>query len=59
MGKPVIDFARKARWLPSSYNRGTAVAMEIIDQLSTYIYMFADNYQNGTYIKRIMKFIVP
>ena len=29
----------------------TAFAMEIMDQLSTYIHVYVDNYQNNRYIK--------
>ena len=32
-----------------------AVAMDLIDKLSTYIYVYVDNYQNKIYLKKIMK----
>ena len=59
-----MEFSRKARWLLSSYDtryheRQTAVATDIIDQLSTYIYASVDNYQNKIYFKKIMKLFVP
>ena len=46
---------RKARWPANVYihhrtiEREMAVAMEIIDQLSTYINVYVDNYQNNIY----------
>ena len=48
----------------SSYNRRyhereTAVAMDITDQLSTYIYVYVDNYQNKIYFEKLMKLFVP
>ena len=56
-----MDFLQEARWPPSSHNRRyhereTAVAMDLIDQLSTYIYVYVDNNQNKIYFKNIMKF---
>ena len=33
--------------------------MDLIDQLSTYIYVYVDNYQNKMYSKKIMKFFLP
>ena len=55
-----MDFLREARWLSSSHNRRyhereTGVAIDLIDQLSTYIYVYVDNYQNKIYLKKIMK----
>ena len=49
-----MDFLREARWPPSSHNRRyhereTAVAMDLIDQLSTYIHVHVDNDQNKIY----------
>ena len=32
----------------------TAVAMEIVDQLSIYIYVYVDNYQNDIHDEEIM-----
>ena len=60
----VMDFLREASWLPSSYNRRyhereTAVAMNIIDQLSTYIYLYVDKYQKKIYFKKIMILFLP
>ena len=54
-----MDFLRETRWPPSMYNRRyhkrmTAVAMETMDQLSTYIYVYVDNHQNNIYDKEIM-----
>ena len=54
-----MDFLGEARWPPSLYNRHyherkTAVAMETIDHLSTYIYVYVDNYQNNIDVKEIM-----
>ena len=51
---PVMDFLQETIWQPSSYNRRyhereTAVAMDIIDQLSTYIHAYVDNNQNKIY----------
>ena len=47
-----MNFLREIRWPRSIYKRRyherkTAVAMETIDNLSTYIYVFVDNYQNN------------
>ena len=47
-----MDFLQEARWLPSLYNRHphervTSVAMETIYQLSTYINVYVDIYQNN------------
>ena len=55
----VMNFLREPRWPSSMYNtryheRKTAVAMETIDQLSTYIYVYVDNHQNNIYDKEIM-----
>ena len=59
-------FLREARWPPSSYNRRyheseMAVAMDIYitDRLSTYIYVYVDNYQNKICFGKIMKLFVP
>ena len=54
-----MDFLRETRWPQSMHNRRyherkMAVAMETIDQLSTYIYVYVDNYQNNIYDKEIM-----
>ena len=59
-----MDFLREARSPPSSYNRRyhereTAVAMDITDHLSTYIYVYVDNYQNKIYFEKLMKLFVP
>ena len=61
-----MDVLREARWPPSSHNRhyqerdtAQAVAMDLIDQLSTYIYVYVDNYQNKIYLKKIMKLFLP
>ena len=48
----VMDFLREAIWPPSLYKRRyherkTVVAMKTIDLSSTYIYVYADNYQNN------------
>ena len=48
-----MDFLQETRWLPSLYNRHyherkTAVAMETIDQLSTYIYVYVAGVQLHT-----------
>ena len=32
----------------------TAIVMQTIDQLSTYIHVYVDNYQNNEYDKEIM-----
>ena len=55
-----MDFLPEARWPPSSDNRryherDTAVAIDLINQSSTYIYVYVDNYQNK--IIKIMKFV--
>ena len=57
---PVPDVLREARWPLSSHNRcyqervtAQAVAMDLIDQLSTYIYVYVDNYHK-IYSKRII-----
>ena len=53
---PSYDLLREARWPPSSHNRRyrvlreTAVAMDLIDQLSTYIYRYVDNDQNKIHL---------
>ena len=57
-----MDFLREARWPPSSHNRRyhereTAVAIDLIDKSSTYMYVYVDNYQNKIYFKKIMKFV--
>ena len=36
-----------------------AVAMDLIIQLSTYIYVYVDNYQNKIYFLKIMKLFLP
>ena len=59
-----MDFLREARWPPSSHNRRfhereTAVAKDLIDQLSTYKYVYVDNYLNKIYLKKIMKLFLP
>ena len=36
------------------HERKTAVVMETIDHLSTYIYVYLDNYQNDIDVKEIM-----
>ena len=50
-----MDFLQEARWPPSSHNRRyhereTAVVMDSIDQLSSYIYGYVDNDQNKIYL---------
>ena len=61
-----MDVLREARWPPSLHNRryqeretAQAVAIDLIDQLSTYIYVYVDNYQNKIYLKIIMKLFLP
>ena len=47
-----MDFLRETRWLPPLFHRkeySTAVEMDTIDQLSTYIQVYVDNYQNNVY----------
>ena len=57
-----MDFLREARWPPSSHNRRyherkTAVAIDLIHQSSTYMYVYVDNYHNKIYILKIIKFV--
>ena len=61
-----MDVLQEARWPPSSHNRryqeremSQAVAMDLFDQLSTYIYVYVDNYQNKIYFLKIMKLFLP
>ena len=59
-----MDLLREARWPLSSNNRRyhereTAVAMNLIDQLSTYIYVYVYNYQNKIHFLKIMKLFLP
>ena len=54
-----MDFLRETRWPPPLHNRRyherkTTVAMGTIDQLSTYIYVYVDDYQNNIYHKELM-----
>ena len=42
--------------IDATTKRKTAVAMETIDQLSTYTYVYVNNYQNNIYQKEIMTF---
>ena len=61
-----MDVVREARWPPSSHNRryqvretAQAVEMDLTDQLSTYIYVYVNNYENKIYLKNIMKLFLP